>query len=100
VISFALFIVRFLDVFGSAMQQQNVIGRHWWAIPLPSGIRSLCIYAQTALVALETIGQPTPFQVFISIIAMWAAATLGTWAGMIAHDRLFRKTRKRLTPDM
>lgn len=90
-ISLALFFVRFLDVFGSALQQQNVIGRHWLAIPLPSGLRSLCIYAQTALVALETISQPTALQVVISILAMWAAATLGTWAGMIAHDRIFKR---------
>lgn len=88
-ISLALFLVRFLDVFGSALNQQNVTGKNWWMVPVPAGIRSFCLYTQNALITLETIRQATLLQAGISIVSMWAAATFGTWAGMLIYERFF-----------
>lgn len=89
-----LFMLRFIYVSASAFQQKSVINDNWLTIPVTCFIRAFCDYGSWGVVAFSVTSVNTVTDMVLSVLSMACGATLGVYAGMIAHNRLFRKVEQ------
>lgn len=92
-ISLSLFALRFLYVFASAFQQKSVINDNWATIPATCYIRAGCDYGSWGTVAYAVTTALSPSEILLNVIFMGTGATLGVYAGMCTHNKLYRKAK-------
>jgi len=77
-----LFLFSFLAVFLKAFQQRNVAFNNYWAIPA----FSFGMAASEVFIVLGVVDYGIGF---VTVLNMGAGGSLGCWAAMYLHKRVF-----------